>query len=84
MQNFLKTKKFFQKNLENFQPPPPTEGKKLKFPNRRRGTEKIENFQQPPPRKTSAYTSICGPKTMGDAVKAQCNKHQIYFHQEKF
>ncbi len=36
MQKFLETKKFFQKILENFQPPPPTERKKLKFLSRRR------------------------------------------------
>ncbi len=56
MQKFLETKKFFQKILENFQPPAPTKRKKLKFLSRRRGTEKIENFQPPPPRKASAYT----------------------------
>jgi hypothetical protein len=36
MQKFLEKKKFFQKILENFQPPPPTE-------------KKIEIFQPPPP-----------------------------------
>jgi hypothetical protein len=36
MQKFLERKKFFQKILENFQPPPPTERKTLKFLSRRR------------------------------------------------
>jgi hypothetical protein len=40
MQKFLETKKFFQKILENFQPPPTTERKKLKFPSRRRHRER--------------------------------------------
>jgi hypothetical protein len=40
MQKFLETKKFFQKLLENFQPPPPTERNKLKFLSRRRRLSK--------------------------------------------
>ncbi len=27
---------------------------------------------------------FCGPKTMCDTIKTQCNKHKIFFHQEQF
>jgi hypothetical protein len=36
MQKFLERKKFFQKIVENFQPLPPTDRKKLKFRSHRR------------------------------------------------
>jgi hypothetical protein len=48
MQKFLERKKFFQKILENFQPPPP---RTKEFPAAAADREKkIEISQPPPPR----------------------------------
>jgi hypothetical protein len=46
MQKFLETKKFFQKILENFQPPPP---RTKKFP-AAAAVDCLRAFWQPPPK----------------------------------
>jgi hypothetical protein len=35
-------------------------------------------------KKIDADVFFCGPKTMADTIKIQCNKHKIGFHQEEF
>jgi hypothetical protein len=52
MQKFLETKKFFQKFLENFQPPPP---RTKKFQAAAADREKKIEISQPPPPSAKSF-----------------------------
>ncbi len=65
MQKFLERKKFFQKILENFQPPPP---RTKEFPAAAADREKkIEISQPPPPRdeKNWKFPAVAAEKDIG-------------------